>query len=1021
MYNFDNQDPPLFLPVAEGVQLKPWFTTAQLDGGLTLIRNKEIDGFHCLRNSTGALIGRKAFVSLQFQKSSQLLQGFSIHQRHCELCRLKKTDSGCEHLAALAILSLIIPPDQTKARPIPLAFHHGDWQKLGGYLYQWFAREAYTTHRIAGSSLSVWKITSADISLEAAIPHSWLFQAEQLFADGGNIDEPEPARDAFTKLNKRLQSVEISDSERQLQAAGRNSQGWNKENSLWLWLARMLFIFHNHELPVLRREISGSSFSLKIGKKGQQAGLKISIPGEKALELARNIPVHNYQTKILPTAKECYRVGFNQQNSLDVIPCLRLEDGRILERRSLAANRLQGAYYLDGEGFLPVQRAPGEGQIVSPVANESTHPLLGFLEDETSKDKPFTVSPNDIASFLEMNTSSLNYALNIIDPALLKLHIRELPDRLIIDSFEEREGWCYLSCHYGLGTSSISLDDIQLARDKKMSCVPGNQWLNIEKTALTWFYDLLDGRVEPDEPGTIRLNYQEVMALTAIVPSTDIEVKEESIRKKLSSLINLHEWTDSDSLTSVPDHLRPYQRNGMAWLVTLFRFGIGGLLADDMGLGKTHQALALLQHATHETKSGQMLVVCPSSVVLNWAEKIDQFYQGLDYFVYYGQHRNPKMLEGRSVVITTYGVIRQDIDQLQHHHFDIILLDEIQYLKNPKTATHKAVAALACEIKIGLTGTPIENSLQDLRALFEICLPGLLGTENQFRQLYENPIANSDSSEVRDRLSRLISPFILRRSREQVLTELPAIIEDDRICELSDDQVALYREIIDDREDELEYLTDEQSQVPYMTILTTITRLKQLCDHPCLIQDCSEQQEYSSGKWDLFTELTKELLDANMKFVVFSQYTRMLELIEQYLKNAGITYGSLKGNMSPTKRQKMIAEFNHNPRCRVFCASLLAGGIGIDLTAARAVIHYDRWWNPAKEQQATGRVHRMGQKNVVQVFRLITRGTLEEKIHLMIQKKKGLASSLLHEDEAGIVKKMSREQLAELFRFSPMQ
>jgi len=252
-----------------------------------------------------------------------------------------------------------------------------------------------------------------------------------------------------------------------------------------------------------------------------------------------------------------------------------------------------------------------------------------------------------------------------------------------------------------------------------------------------------------------------------------------------------------------------------------------------------------------------------------------------------------------------------------------------------------------------------------------------------------------------------------------VLTELPEIIEDNRICELSDDQISLYREVLKGREQDLEELADDAAAIPYMNILATITRLKQICCHPCLVQDCQDPTEYNSGKWDLFVELAEELLAADMKFVVFSQYTGMIALIENYLQTAGISFSSLKGDMPVGKRQKMIGEFKNNSDCRVFCASLLAGGIGIDLTSAQAVIHYDRWWNPAREEQATARVHRMGQKNVVQVFRLITKGTLEEKIHSLMNKKRALTTSLLQEDEAGIIKRMDRRQLAELFSFAP--
>jgi SNF2 family DNA or RNA helicase len=237
---------------------------------------------------------------------------------------------------------------------------------------------------------------------------------------------------------------------------------------------------------------------------------------------------------------------------------------------------------------------------------------------------------------------------------------------------------------------------------------------------------------------------------------------------------------------------------------------------------------------------------------------------------------------------------------------------------------------------------------------------------------------------------------------------------------LSEDQAQLYGEVLASRMGVLAELQDDTAAIPYMHILAAITRLKQVCCHPCLLLGGGEPEHYSCGKWDLFVELSEELLAAEMKFVVFSQYTEMLDLIEGYFHKAGIRVAGLRGNMAVGKRQKMIDQFNTDPGCRVFCASLLAGGTGIDLTGAQAVIHYDRWWNPAKEEQATARVHRMGQKHVVQVFRLITVGTLEEKIHRLLQEKRELAASMLHEDEAGIIKQMDREQLLELFRAVPV-
>ncbi len=1019
MYNFENQKIPLLLPVSEGVQLKPWFTTAILDEGLHLIRDKKITGFSCLRNAVGALVGKKATVVLQFAKSSTLHQGFFIETRHCGLCRLKTDEKGCAHMAALAILSLVVPAGQTKAMPIPLAFAGSNWQKIGSFLHEWLNRVQYTVQRTAGEDFSLLRIAATEGLVQTTIVNSWQDQGELLLSRQSPKTGMEKPESGSALLNSQLRLRVMSENERALEKAGNSSIGWQKDTSFWIWLARMLYTLHGDKLPELKRDPETSRFVLHIGSEDAAGALTLIPPREKVWEMVRTLPLTSEEARILPAAKECYRVSFNSDNRLEVIPCLALTDGRILSRRELADQRFSAAYYLPGEGFLPTIRLPAEGALNNPSTGAAPLPLLGFLQNEKTRNEPFSVAANDIPAFLDANRRSLHHPDNLVAQELLHLQIREVPDRLVIDAFEEQEDWCYLSCHYGLGNTSITLNDILTAREKRLTCLPGKEWLQIEAGPLSWLYDLAEERMAADGSDRIRLSYRELLALTAIMPEIDIAIAQKPARKKLAGLLDTASWSHDAALPQVPPHLRAYQRHGLAWLNRLFILGIGGLLADDMGLGKTHQGLALLQLAMmREGKKRLALVVCPASVVLNWAEKIDGYYQGLDYALYYGPQRDLERSLERGLILTTYGVVRQDLEQLRLCSFDIILLDEIQNLKNRTTAIHQAVAALNGRVKIGLTGTPIENSLQDLRSLFDICLPGLLGGEREFHRNYVQPITEAGNTEVRDRLGRLIHPFILRRSRGQVLTELPEIIEDNRICELSDDQIGLYREVLKGREEELEELADDTAAIPYMNILATITRLKQICCHPCLVQNCTDPDEYGSGKWDLFVELAEELLAADMKFVVFSQYTGMIALIERYLQTAGIGFASLKGEMPVGKRQKMITEFNTQPDCRVFCASLLAGGIGIDLTGAQAVIHYDRWWNPAREEQATARVHRMGQKNVVQVFRLITKGTLEEKIHTLIMNKRQLATALIQDDEAGIIKQLDRRQLAELFRFS---
>ncbi len=1019
MYNSETETIPVTLPVRETVQLQPWFAPSVLQQGLRLLHQKRVSEFFFVRNAAGALIDGEDIVALQFETSAKLHQGFIIRNRHCGFCRLRHEAKGCEHLAALAILSLQGPADSAKTLPMPLAFHASGWLKMGVFLYEWLSRSRYTIDRTPEEGFTVWRIRPPEGMVQVAMAEQWARQGELLFPFTCRKSESKNAENPLSALSQQLQSWTMTPGDRSLQDRGQSSKGWKRASSLWLWLARMLFVRHGDRLPGLHREPLSSCFGMHLANGSEADAFSLVPPRDKTWEMVREMYPASAEFPILPAARECYKLSFAADNTLTVEPSLRLADGRILVRQELAEHRYSGVYYLEGEGFLTTNRIPTEGTFCRPGAQAAALPLLGFLHNETDRDVSFAVAANDIPAFLAANQKPLHFPENIIDSDLLRLQIRACPDRLIIDSFEEADGWCFLSCHYGLGNTNITLNDILAAREKKLRCLPGREWLQIDGTPLSWLYDLADERLAGDGSGRIRLSHREVLRLTAIIPDIDIAVEQKPLRKRLGDLLDMTCWTDDSSLEQVPVHLRPYQRNGLAWLNQLYRLGLGGLLADDMGLGKTHQGLALLQSVARGGEKGLMLVVCPTSVLLNWAEKIDQFYPELAYAVYYGQQRDLDRASERGLILTTYGMVRQDLELLRFCPFSIILLDEIQQLKNHNTAVHRAVAELNGRVKIGLTGTPVENSLQDLRSLFAICLPDFLGSEREFERLYVQPIGEAGNSEVRERLSRLIHPFILRRNRKQVLTELPEIIEDDRTCELSDDQVALYREIIADREMDIEGLESETAAIPYINILATITRLKQVCNHPCLLRGSGDPGDYSSGKWDLFVELTAELLAADMKFVVFSQYVDMLELIERYLSDVGIAFCSLKGKMPVRQRQKMIDEFNGNPGCSVFCASLLAGGVGIDLTGAQAVIHYDRWWNPAREEQATARVHRMGQRNVVQVFRLITRGTLEEKIHHLISKKRQLAASLIQEDEVGIIKQMDRSQLADLFRFSP--
>jgi SNF2 family DNA or RNA helicase len=372
-----------------------------------------------------------------------------------------------------------------------------------------------------------------------------------------------------------------------------------------------------------------------------------------------------------------------------------------------------------------------------------------------------------------------------------------------------------------------------------------------------------------------------------------------------------------------------------------------------------------------------ILVVCPTSLIDHWKEKLARYAPGVP------------------ITLTTYGLVRSRIEQFRGKRFDLVVLDEMQTIKNADTATHHALRAIDKRIAIGLTGTPIENHEGELKALLDFVVPGYL------------PKYVDD----RGTLQRLVRPFVLRRTKAQVLTELPPKIVDKRYCELTGEQRALYRRVLAARAQPLRAQLRAGETVSYVHVFAALNYLKQVCNHP-LSAGGGFGEDLPSGKWDLFTEVLDGCMSSGLKVVVFSQYLSMLDLIEKHLVVNDIGYASIRGGTR--ERGQEIARFRDDADCRVFTASLRAGGLGIDLTSASVVIHYDRWWNQAREDQATDRVHRLGQTRGVQVLKLISRNTIEEKIDALIESKASLATDLIRPDDPSLVKQFTREELDEL-------
>ncbi len=454
--------------------------------------------------------------------------------------------------------------------------------------------------------------------------------------------------------------------------------------------------------------------------------------------------------------------------------------------------------------------------------------------------------------------------------------------------------------------------------------------------------------------------------------------------------------------------LRTYQKEGYYWLRSLADWGVGACLADDMGLGKTVQALAVLQS---RGKGGPALVIAPASVARNWLREAEKFTPKLNAHLFGAGDREEMMndIGANDILITSYGLLQQESELFADKAFHTIILDEAQAIKNSSTKRSKAAMQLQGDFKIITTGTPIENHLGELWNLFRFLNPGLLGSHKKFQEKFASPIERYQNKERQQHLKKLIQPFILRRRKGDVLSELPEKTEVTLSVELSPEEASFYEAV---RQNALENLgnSNVEGGQGQLRILAEIMRLRRTCCHPQLV---SPEVNIKSSKLELFGEIVEELLENDHKALVFSQFVGHLKLIEEYVQSKSITYQYLDGQTPLKKREERINAFQDGDG-DLFLISLKAGGVGLNLTAADYVIHMDPWWNPAVEDQASDRAHRIGQQRPVTVYRLVTEGTIEEKIVKLHQTKRDLADSLLEgTDSSG---KLSANELLELIR-----
>ncbi len=565
-----------------------------------------------------------------------------------------------------------------------------------------------------------------------------------------------------------------------------------------------------------------------------------------------------------------------------------------------------------------------------------------------------------------------------------------------------------------LGDESLSWEELQTLAEMKTPLVQmRGKWVEVTDEDLRRIGELWDA-----EPREITAREALPLALSAEEDGATLTGWIADLSKELTGDIPLQQRSQPEGLRG---SLRPYQLRGYSWLCFLARWGLGGCLADDMGLGKTVQTLALIQRRRARYADGPSLVVCPTSILTNWEREIHRFTPDLSVLLHHGPDREQdpeafsETVSERDVVLTSYGLIPRDFPALRQIDWDGVILDESQNIKNPDTKRARAARSLPASYRVALTGTPVENHVGELWSLMDFLNPGLLGNRSTFRREFFRPIQMYADHEQSERLRSLTSPFILRRLKtdETIISDLPEKMETEIYCRLTREQASLYAAVVRKIERSLDEAEDMSRRGQ---ILAGLTELKQVCNHPALLLSDGLADADRSGKLTRLLEMLEEILAAGDRTLIFTQFTGMGRILRDHLQETfGYETPFLHGGTPATERQNMIDRFQDEDGPPFFLLSLRAGGTGVNLTRANHVFHFDRWWNPAVENQATDRAFRIGQNRDVYVHKFLTTGTVEEKIARLMREKQDLADSIVGSDE-GWLTEMSTERLREILR-----
>lgn len=902
------------------------------------------------------------------------------------------------------------------------------------YVHEYHAAEWLYGGKIAASERAVWYAVQA-------VSHQWAQQRtsknhdtaqlasefaaltkqfpalEWFICPSARFDAPTPSRNNLIPLTISSEAAEVvyhfEHSGTLCRATGRLKIG-SKEYAAdsHALVLTPLFVLHKHTLFPYRDRETAAAAALMATQPS------MAMPATRAAE---------FQAAVLQPLSRCFKIkgrDFNtkkklSENDLSFEKQVYVRDVDGLIRFSPAAQYADTLIELPGHGLrLRVEN----GQFRQLPRNEAAEQaFLSFFQTlhpdfAHVSDGLYQLAPEQLLQdfwFIEFADTLQNHGVTLLGAKELKSWSYNLHKPKISINAESGADWFDLKADIHYGDQAATLKDIQKAFVKKQNFVqlsdgsrgilPAN-WL--EKFA-PYFQA---GDVKKDRIRLSHFQFGIIDTLFEHLEDTPDFLRTLYERKqRLQNLSTLPDIQLSDGLQAT---LRPYQQHGLNWLAFLHANGLGGCLADDMGLGKTLQTIAFLHYLkTTHTPEHPSLIVASTSLVFNWQAEVEKFCPSLRVLDYTGAGRlkNTDAFKDYDLILTTYGTLIQDIDLLSEYPFYYVILDESQAIKNPLSQRYKAARLLQAAKRLILSGTPIENNTFDLYAQLNFLNPGLLGSQNHFKSTFANEVDKHQNADTAALLAKMVNPFILRRTKQQVAHELPPKTESVIYCEMDEAQRQVYERV---KAQYRAYLLDKidsdgikQSQIH---ILEGLTRLRQICNSPALLDDA----DYGSAsvKLDTLMENIKEKTGRH-KILVFSSFVKMLALIEGRLKAENIAYEYLDGQTR--KRQQKVDNFQNNPEIRVFLISTKAGGTGLNLTEADYVFITDPWWNPAVENQAIDRCYRIGQTKQVMAYRMICRNSIEEKILALQQKKQGIADSLISIDNEQ--KTFDLEEVKQLF------